>query len=115
MSHKKPLVGVEPGIDVVWQVVRKDCRDGGNSVIGKRETPLCRSGHQFGGKGASSTEDRDIGHRGSVDSHWGLEVFPSRGGDIDVVGVNGDIVVERGKKKGVEYFLSYAGGCRRHG
>jgi hypothetical protein len=43
-----------------------------------------------------------------------LKVFSSRSGDIDVVRVNGDVIVEWGKKEGVKYFLSYVGGCRRH-
>ena len=55
MSYKEPLVAMEPGVDIVREVVRKDCRDGGDSVIRKRETSLRRSGHWFGGKGMSST------------------------------------------------------------
>jgi hypothetical protein len=53
--------------------------------------------------------------RRSVDSQQGSEVFSSGSGDIDVIGVNGDVVMERGKEEGVEYFLSYTGGGRRHG
>ena len=55
LSYKEPLIGMEPGIDIVREVVREDCRDGSDSVIRKRETSLRRSGHWFGGKGMSST------------------------------------------------------------
>ena len=114
LSYKEPLIGMEPGVDVMWEVIRKDCRDGGDSMIRERGTPLRRSGYWFGRKGTSCAQDRDISCHGSVDSPRGPEVFSSRGGDIDVIGVNGDIIMERGKKEGVKYFLSYAGGCRRH-
>ena len=115
LSYKEPLIGVESGIDIMQEVVGKDCRDGGDSVIQKRENSLRRSGDWFGRKGTSGTEDGDICRRGSIDSHRGSEIVSSRGGDIDVVGVNSDIVMEWGEKEGVEHFLGYAGGWRRHG
>ena len=52
LSYKEPLAGMESGVDIVREVVRKDCRNGGDSVIRKGETSLRRSGHWFGRKGA---------------------------------------------------------------
>ena len=114
MTNEEPLVVVEAGVDIVWEVIGKDCCNGGDSVVGKRETPLHCSRHGFGRKGTSCAQDRDIGHRGSVDRHQRPEVFSLRSGDINVVGIDGDVVVEWGEKESIEYFLSYAGGCGRN-
>ena len=115
LANEEPLVGMKSGIDIVREIIGEDSCDSSDCVVGEREASLCRGGYGFGGKGSSRAKDGDIGCRGSVDSHWRSEIFSSRGGDIDVVGVDSDIVIKRGKKEGVEYFLSYAGGCRRHG
>ena len=115
LTNEEPLVVVETGVDIVRKVVRKDCGDGRDGVIGERETSLCRG--RCGGvcERASGTEDRNINCGWSRGGHWGSEVFATRGGDKDVVGVNGDILVKRGEKESVEYFLGYAGRSGRHG
>ena len=41
--------------------------------------------------------------------HRGSEVFASRGGDEDVVGINSDVFVKRGKEEGIEDFLGDSG------
>ena len=115
LTNEEPLIGMELGIHIVWEVIGKDCCDSSNSVVGKGETSLRHGGHRFGREGASSTKDGDVSCRGGIDRHRGSEIFSSRGSDLNVVGVNGDIVVEWGEKKSVEYFLSYMGGCGRHG
>ena len=96
------MVGMELGIDIVWEVIEKDCCDGSNCMIGKGKTPLRCSRYWFSGKGSSGTKNRDVGRDEGVGSHWGSKVLPSRSGDIDIVGIDGDIVVEQGEKEGVE-------------
>ena len=115
MTNEEPLIGVESGINIVWEVIGKDCCDSSDSMVRERETSLCHSRHWFSGEGSSGTKNGDVSRNWGVGGHWWSEFFASRSGDIDVVGVDGDIVMERGKKKGVEHFLSYAGGSGRHG
>ena len=43
-----------------------------------------------------------------------MEVLSSRSGNVNIVRVNGDVVMERGEEKGVEQFLSNARRSRRH-
>jgi hypothetical protein len=114
LTNEEPLVVVKVSVDIMWEVIGKNCCNGSDGMIGKREISLCRSRHWFDRKGAPCAQDRDIGCRGSINCHWGSEVFSSRGGNINVVGVDGDVVMEWGKKESIKYFLSYAGGCRRH-
>ena len=59
-------------------------------------------------------EDRHIGRDWGSGSRRGLEVFASRGGDENIVGVNGDVLVKRGEEESIENFLGDLGGCRRH-
>ena len=37
-----------------------------------------------------------------------------RGGNVDIIGVNGDIVMERGEEKSIEQFLGDTRGSGRH-
>ena len=107
LTNEEPLVVVETCIYIVREVIRKDCGDGRDSVIGDRETPLCRSGYGSVRERASSTEDRDVGRVRGTSGHRGSEIFAARGGDKDVVGVNGDIFMRRGEEESVEDFLGY--------
>ena len=66
LTNKEPLVVVESGIDVMWEIIREDCCYGGDGVIGERETSLLCGGNQGIGKRSSCTQDRDISHSGGV-------------------------------------------------
>ena len=55
LSYKEPLIGVEPGVDIVWEVIREDCRDCCDCVVREREASLRRSRHQFVREGPSCT------------------------------------------------------------
>jgi hypothetical protein len=84
-------------------------------MVWKGKTSLCCGGRGSVLEGALGAENRDVSYDWSRGGHRGSEVFATRGGDKDVVGVNGDIFMEWGEKEGVENFLSYLGGGRRHG
>ena len=79
------------------------------------ETPLrrgrCGSVHQR----TSGAEDGYIGCGWGICGHRGSKVFASGRSDEDVVGVYGDVLVERGEEEGVENLLSDLGGSGRHG
>ena len=55
-----------------------------------------------------------MSHSEGISSYRGLVVFLTRRGNVNIVGVDGDIVMERSKKEGVEQFLGNAGGSGRH-
>ena len=65
------------------------CRGRGGSVV----------------KRSSRTQNRDVSCSGGVGGHRWSEVFLSRGGNIDVIGIHSDIVVEQGEKEGIKNFL----------
>ena len=115
LANEEPLMVVKTRVDVVWEVIRKDCGDGRSGMVWKGKTSLCRGGRGSVLKGARGAKNRDISCGWSRGGHRGSEVFATRGGEEDIVGVNGDVFVERGEKEGVEDFLSYLGGSRRHG
>jgi hypothetical protein len=108
------LVVVKAGIYIVGEVVGKDRGYGRDGVIGERETALCGSG--CGGVRQRSTGAKDgyIGRSWGVCGHRGSEIFAAWGGDKDVVGVDGDVLVEWSKEESVEDFLSYSRGSGRH-
>ena len=114
MTNEEPLVVVKVCVDVVREVVREDRGDGRDGMIRERETSLrrgrCRSVRQrtFG------AEDGHIGCSWRICGHRGSKVFASGGRDKDVVGVNGDVLVERGKKESVKNLLGDLGRSRRH-
>ena len=114
MANEEPLVVVKMCVDIVQEVVRKDCGDGRGGMVRKGETPLCRGGCGSVLERALGAENGDISRGWGSGGHRGSVVFATRGGDKDVVGVNSDILVERGEKEGVKDFLSYLGGSERH-
>jgi hypothetical protein len=105
---------VEACVDIMWEVIREDCGYGHDSVVGKGEAPLCRGGSGSIHKGAFGAENEDVSCDWGSSNHRGLEVLASRGGDENVVGVNGDVLMKQGEKEGVEDILSYLGGSGRH-
>ena len=113
-ANEEPLVIVETSIDVVGKVVREDSGDSRDRVVRKGEAALRRGGHRGVYEGSSGAENGDVG------CDWGLggrrrsEIFSSGGGDEDIVGVDGNVLVERGEKKGVEDFLGDLGRSGRH-
>ena len=114
LANEEPLVVVEAGVDIMREVVGKNCGDSRGSVIREGEAPLRRSGCGGVYKGTFGTEDRDISCDWGVGGHWGLEIFATGGSDKDVVRVDGDVFVERGKEESVEDVLSNLGGSGRH-
>ena len=114
LTNKEPLMVVKACVDIMWEVVRKDCGNGRNSVVGEGEAPLCRGGSGSVHERAFSAENRDISCDWGDGGHWGSKSLASRGGDENIIGVNGDILVKQGKEEGVEDFLSYLGGSGRH-
>ena len=114
LSNEEPLVVVEARIDGMREVIRENRGDSHGGVIRNGEAPLCRGGCGSVHKGTFGAEDGHIGYSWGICGRRGLKVFTSRGGDEDVVGVNGDVLVERSKEESVEDFLSDLGGSGRH-
>ena len=114
LANEEPLVIVEVRVDVVREVIREDRGDSRGGVVRKGETPLCCGGCGSIRKRSFGAEDGYIRRGWGVCGHWGSKVFPSRGGDKDVVGVNSDVLVEWGKEESVKDFLSDLGGSGRH-
>ena len=115
MANEEPLVVVKSCVDIVWKVIGEDGGDSRYSVVREGETSLRRSRCGTIRQRTSGTEDRYISCGWSVNGHRGSEVFTSRRGDEDVVGVDGNVLMERGKKEGVEDLLGYLRGSGRHG
>ena len=115
MANKEPLVVVKASIDVVGEVIGEDCGDGRDGVVREREAALSRGGRGGIYKGTPGAKNRDIGCGRGTSGHRWPKVFASGGGDKYVVGVDGNVFVERGEEEGVEDFLSYAGRSGRHG
>ena len=115
LANEEPLVVVETGIDIVREVVGKDCGDSRGGVVGEGEAPLrggrCRSVRQW----SSGTEDGDIGCSRGVRGHRGSKVFATWRGDKDVIGIDSNILVERGEEESVENLLGDSGRGGRHG
>ena len=114
LTNEEPLVVMKACIDVVWEVIREDCGDGRGSMVRKGEASLCRGRCRYVCEGAFGAEDRDIGCNRGIGGHRGSEVFAAGRGDEDVVGVDGDIFVERREEKSIEDLLSDVGGSGRH-
>ena len=115
LTNEEPLVVVEPCVDIVWEVIRENCSDSRDSVVREGKAPLCRGGYGSVCEGTCSAKDRDVGCGRGVGGHRGSNVFASGGRDEDVVGIYGDVLVERGEEESVEYFLGYARRCGGHG
>ena len=114
LTNEEPLVVVKAHIDVVWEVVRKDCGDGHDSVVGKGEAPLRRGGCGSILKRTLGAENGNVGCDWGSGGYRGSKVFASRGSDEDVVGVDGDVLVEWSEEESVEDFLGDARGSGRH-
>ena len=114
LTNEEPLVVVKACVNIVWKVIRENGGDSRYGVVGKGEASLCRGGRGSVREGAFGTENRDVSCNRDSGTHWGSEVLVSRRGDEDIVGVDSDIFVERGKKESVEYFLSDPGRSGRH-
>ena len=114
LTNKEPLVVVKACVDIVWEVVREDRGNSRGSMVRKGKAPLCCGGSGSVCERAISAEDGDVSRDWGSSVHRGLEVLVLRGGDENVVGVNGNVLVKRGKKESVEDFLSYLGRGRRH-
>ena len=114
LANEEPLVVVEASVDIVREVVRKDCGDSRDGVIREGETSLCCGGRGSVCEGVFGVEDRDVSRDRGISGHRGSEVFAARRGDKDVVGVNGNVFVKRGEKESVEDFLSDLRGSGRH-
>jgi hypothetical protein len=115
LANEEPLVVVKACVDIVREVIGEDCGDSRYSVVREGETSLCCG--RYGGvrQRTSGAEDGYIGCGWGSGGHRGSEVFTSGGSDKDVVGVDSNILVERGEEEGVEDFLGDLGGSRRHG
>ena len=114
LANEEPLVVMEASVDVMGEVVRKDCGDSLGGVIREGETSLRRSGCGSVREGTFGVEDRDIGRDWGISGHRGSKVFAARRGDEDVVGVDGDVLMEWGKEESVEDFLGDLGRRGRH-
>ena len=114
MTNEEPLVVVKACVDIVWEVIREDCGNSRNGVVGKGETPLRRGGCGSVRKGAFSAKNRDVSCSWGSGGYRGSEVFTSRGSDEDIVRVDGNIFVKRGEEESVENLLGDLGRSRRH-
>ena len=115
LTNEEPLVIVKACVDIVWKVIREDGGDSRYGVVGKGEASLCRGGRGSVRQRAFGTEDGDIGCGWGTRGHGGSKVFASGGSDEDVVGVDGNILMERGEEESVEDFLGDLGRSGRHG
>ena len=115
LTNEEPLVVVKSGINVVGEVVGEDRGYGRDGVVRERETALraggCGSVHQW----LSGVEDGYIGRGWGVCGHRGSKVFTVWGSDKDVVGVDGDVLMEWSKEESIEDFLGDLRGSGRHG
>ena len=114
LTNEEPLVVVKSCIDVVWEIIGEDGGDGRYSVVREREASLCRGGRGSIRQGMSGAEDGYIGCSRGIGSYRGSEILASGRSNEDVVGIDGNVLVERGKEEGVEDFLSDLGRSRRH-
>ena len=114
LTNEEPLRVVQSGVDIMREVVRKDCRNGSNCVIGEGKTFLHCGGYWFGGKGSPCAKNGDVGRDRGASSHWGSEILLLRRGDEDIVGVNGDIFMKGGEEESIKQLACNLGQSRRH-
>ena len=115
LANEEPLVVVKSCVDIVREVIGENGGDGCYSVVGEGETSLCRGRCGSVSQRTFGTED---GYIGCGRDTWGCrrsEVFALRGGDENIVGVNGNVFVEWGEEESVEDFLGDLGRSGRHG
>jgi hypothetical protein len=115
LTNEEPLVVVKACVDIVWEVIGEDGGNGRRGVVRKGKTSLCCGGRGSVSKRALGAENRDVSCGWSCSGHWGSEVFTSGGSDEDIIGVDGNIFVERGEEESVEDFLGDLGRSGRHG
>ena len=115
LTNEEPSVVVEAGINIAREIVGKDRGNSRDGMIREGETSLRCGRYGSVRQRTSGAEDRHRGCGWGVGSHRGPEVFALGGSNEDVVGVDGDIFVERGEEESVEYFLGYTGRRGRHG
>ena len=115
LTNEEPLVVVKACVDIVRKVVREDGGDSRYSVVGKGETSLRRGGCGSVHEGAFGAENGDVGRGRGSGGHRGSKVFTAWGGDEDVIGVDGNILVKWSKEESVEDFLGYSRRGGRHG
>ena len=114
LTDEEPLVIVKACVDIVWEVVRENGGNSRNGMVGKRETPLRRGGCGSVHKRTFSAKNGDVSRSWGSGGHWGSEGFTSGGGNEDIVGVDGNIFVERGEEESVENLLGDLGRSGRH-
>ena len=114
LANEEPLVVVEVGVDIVREIIGKDCGDSCDSVIREGETSLCCGGYGSVCKGAFGVKDRDVSRGWGTRGHRRSEIFAARRGDKDIIGVNGNVFMKRGKEESVENLLSDLGRGGRH-
>ena len=83
-------------------------------MVRQGETSLCRGGCRSVHEWAFGAENGDVGRDWGSSSHRGSEVFASGCGDENIIGVNGDVLVERREEESVKNLLSDLGGSGRH-
>ena len=115
LANEEPLVVVKAGVDIMGKVIREDCGDSCGSVVREREASLCCGRYGSVRQRTSGAEDGYIGRGRGVGGHRRSEVFASGGSDEDVVRVDGNVLMERGKEEGVEDFLGDLRRSGRHG
>ena len=114
LTNEEPLVVVKACVDIMREVIRKDCGDSRCHVVWKGKTSLRRGRCGSVSERTLGAENGDVSCDRGSGGHRGSEVFLSRGGDEDVVGVHGDVFVKWGEEECVEDFLSDLGGSGRH-
>ena len=115
LTNEEPLVVVKSCVDIVGEIIREDGGDGRYSVVREGETSLCHGRYGSVRQRSSGAEDGYIGCSRGIGGHRGSEVLASRRSDENVVGVDGNVLVERGKEEGVKDFLGDLGRSGRHG
>ena len=115
LTNEEPLVVVKACVDIMWEVIGEDCGDSRYGVVREGEASLCCGGCGSVRQRAFGAEDGHIGRDWGIGGHRGSEVFTSGGSDEDIVGVDGNVLVERGEEEGIEDFLGDSGRSGRHG
>ena len=115
LANEEPLVVVKACIDIVWKVIREDGGDSCNGVVREGKTPLRRGRCGSIRQRTSGVKDRDVSRDGGTSGRRGSKVFATRSSDEDIIGVDGNVLMEWGEEEGVEDFLSDLGRSRRHG